>query len=616
MSGVRLGEQLVAAGTINQEQLSRALEVQANSGARLGEILVSLGIIHHLELYTVLSHILGPRFVNLRENPCDPELFDSDYARSYLAMHIVPWRREGTTLYIATTEPPTEELQKKLEDICGEKVEYILATPHDIYEQVQLYAGGLLSDHAVQQLWRFEPQRSARRLFMLRRKKAFWAPVLLSLLFLALFFETPTLFLLAVINGIYLLAMLFKFQIFWAGYYHTELPPSAEQIPDAELPTYTIFVPLFKEPATTVKSLIQAIRALDYPKDKLDVKLIVEEGDDATFHNLIAQKPERIFHIVRVPHSQPQTKPKACNYALQFAKGTLATIYDAEDIPEPQQLRKAAQMFADVGKKLGCVQARLNYYNRRDNMLTRMFSLEYAMWFDAMLYGLQRLELPMPLGGTSNHFRTKVLQSIYAWDPYNVTEDADLGLRLAEAGYQTRILNSLTLEEAPNTFKNWITQRTRWVKGYIQTFFVHLREPRRAVKMLGLKGVLGFVLFIGSASFAFVITPVILTISLLVYFGDYDVPIWLYSLMIFNMVGGMLVHLTIALAVLWDMLLAVPVFPFYWFLHTIASIRAVYQLVSGKLHHWEKTIHGVFKRKELTEPENLGNTPRLQEIPL
>ena len=613
---MRLGEALIAARKITEEQLTHALDLQTNSNARLGEILVSLGILHHLELYPILAQLLGLRFINLRDKPCDPELFERDISRSYLSLQMIPWRIEGETLVVAMAEP-----QDDVGHIFGEKVEYVLATPHDIYEQVQLLDSGFLSDHAIQQLWRFEPQRSARRLFMLRRKKTIWMPILLGVLLSVFFFEASTLVLLAVINLVYLLAMLFKFHIFWAGYYYTEPVKIGTPIPDKELPLYTIFVPLFKEPEATVKSLIQAIRGLDYPKDKLDIKLIVEEDDYETFQHLVTQKPERIFHIVRVPHSQPQTKPKACNYALQFAKGTLATIYDAEDIPEPQQLRKAAQMFADIGESLGCVQARLNYYNRRDNLLTRLFSLEYAMWFDAMLSGLERLGLPMPLGGTSNHFRTKVLKSIHAWDPYNVTEDADLGLRLAEAGYQTRILNSLTLEEAPNTFKNWIRQRTRWVKGYIQTFFVHLREPKQAIKVLGLKGVLGFVLFIGSASFAFVITPVILTLSLLAYFGNYTMPLWLYGLMVFNMVGGMAVHLVIALAILWrhkwwDTLLAVPVFPFYWFLHTIASIRAVYQLVGGKLHHWEKTIHGVFKRKELTEPKNVSNTPRLQEIRL
>lgn len=600
-SPLRLGESLIQAQLITTEQLEEALAIRKSSRARLGEILVSLGYIHYLTLYQTLAEIMELRFVNLRDEPCDATLLDAETAQAFIEMRVLPWRKEQGKLLVALSEPENG-VQTKIENAFGDKVGFVLATPQDIAEAVEHYAQAALNHHAIEKLWRNAPERSAKRLFLLRRKRAWLMPFLGSALFISVLFEPTTLVLMALINLVYLAAMLFKFQIFWGGYFYAQRPPIDLTIPDAELPTYTIFIPLFREPLKTIENLIHSIRALDYPKDKLDIKLIVEAGDKQTINNIIAQKPERIFHVVRVPYSEPQTKPKACNYALQFASGDLATIYDAEDCPDRLQLKKAAQMFANIGNRLGCVQARLNYYNRRDNLLTRLFSLEYAMWFDAMLYGLERLSMPMPLGGTSNHFRTHILKSIHAWDPFNVTEDADLGLRLAEAGYQTRILDSVTLEEAPNTLPNWIKQRTRWVKGYIQTFLVHVRQPKRSVKNMGMKGVIGFILFIGSASFTFIITPFILLVTALVYFGYYDLPLWLYNLLLINMIGGLVIHLIIAISILWrhkwwDTLIAVPIFPFYWLLHTVASFRAVFQLLKGQTHLWEKTTHGLFRNK-------------------
>lgn len=600
-SPLRLGESLIQGSHITTEQLEEALSIQKISGARLGEILISLGHIHYLTLYQTIAELLDIPFINLREQPCDAELLETDIAQSFIDLRVLPWRKEQGKLLVAITEPESA-LQAKIESTFGDKVGFLLATPQDIHEQIALYANEQLNHDSVEKLWRNTPERSAKRLFLLRRKSSLLMPFIGALIFISILFEPTTLILLALINLVYLAAMLFKFQIFWGGYFYADKPNLELTIPDAQLPIYTLFIPLFREPKKTIENLIHSLRGLHYPKNKLDIKLIVEASDAQTIAHIIAQKPERIFHIVRVPYSQPQTKPKACNYALQFAAGELATIYDAEDSPDPLQLKKAAQMFSNIGEKLGCVQARLNYYNRRDNLLTRLFSLEYAMWFDAMLHGLERLSMPMPLGGTSNHFRTRILKSIHAWDPFNVTEDADLGLRLAEAGYQTRILDSVTLEEAPNSFTNWIKQRTRWVKGYIQTFFVHIRHPKRSIKNMGLKGVIGFVLFIGSASFAFIVTPFILLVTALVYVGYYDLPTWLTYLLLFNMTGGLLIHFIIAIAILWkhkwwDTLIAVPVFPFYWLLHTVASFRAVFQLIKGQTHLWEKTVHGLFKHK-------------------
>jgi len=190
--------------------------------------------------------------------------------------------------------------------------------------------------------------------------------------------------------------------------------------------------------------------------------------------------------IIVVPDGQPRTKPKACNVGLRFAHGEFLVIYDAEDRPAPDQLRRAVAAFRAAPPEMVCLQARLSYWNVDENALTRFFTLEYAHWFDLMLDGLAALRLPIPLGGTSNHFRVQPLRMVGAWDPHNVTEDADLGLRVAAQGMTVSTLASTTLEEACCRPWPWIKQRTRWIKGYMQTALVHTRHPIRFVRAAGL----------------------------------------------------------------------------------------------------------------------------------
>ncbi len=215
---------------------------------------------------------------------------------------------------------------------------------------------------------------------------------------------------------------------------------------------------------------------LDYPHDKLEILLLLEADDTDTIAAAQSMGLPANFTIVVVPHSMPKTKPKACNYGLKRATGEYAVIYDAEDVPDPMQLKKAVIVFERSQGKIGCIQAKLNYYNWDQNLLTRLFTLEYSLWFDLILPGLQSINAPIPLGGTSNHFRTSDLRKFGGWDPFNVTEDADLGIRLAKHGYTTLVLDSVTMEEANSQYRNWIRQRSRWIKGYIQTYFVHTRK--------------------------------------------------------------------------------------------------------------------------------------------
>jgi cellulose synthase/poly-beta-1,6-N-acetylglucosamine synthase-like glycosyltransferase len=334
---------------------------------------------------------------------------------------------------------------------------------------------------------------------------------------------------------------------------------------------------------------------MDYPKDKLEVLVLIERRDQATAQAVRDVGPPGFVRIVGLPPGPPQTKPRSCNLGLMLARGDLLVIFDAEDRPETDQLRKAASLFAAGGARLACVQARLNFYNWNCNLLTRMFSLEYAFWFDLMLAGLDRLRLPIPLGGTSNHIRTAVLRDVGGWDAWNVTEDADLGLRLASKGYRVGMLDSTTWEECPARPWAWIMQRTRWLKGYLLTLLVHTRRPADTVRCFGLSGTVSLVGLIAGTPVVFLLWPFAFVLGFAggspVHIGSLTVEpalaasaaMWGASLIMIISVLAAALHRRLT----W---LAAVLIPVYWLLHAFAAWRGLVQLIRAP-YVWEKTAH-------------------------
>ena len=261
--------------------------------------------------------------------------------------------------------------------------------------------------------------------------------------------------------------------------------PRRAVLSDPQLPAYSIVVALHRE-ARVVPQLVAALDRIDYPRAKLDIKLVLETDDHETLAALEALRLPPVYEIIVAPAGWPRTKPRALNIALPLLRGEFMTIFDAEDEPDPQQLRLAAERFRSAPRKLACLQAGLVIDNMEDSWLTRLFAIEYAALFDVLIPGLADLGLPLPLGGTSNHFRTKILREVYGWDAWNVTEDADLGIRLARFGYQVGYLASHTNEEAPARLSAWLAQRRRWFKGWMQTALTLSRNPRRLAAELGL----------------------------------------------------------------------------------------------------------------------------------
>ncbi|MEO0670861.1 MAG: glycosyltransferase [Pseudomonadota bacterium] len=384
------------------------------------------------------------------------------------------------------------------------------------------------------------------------------------------------------------------------GFLAGRRPRGPRPLTDEELPTYAVFVPVFRE-TEIIADLVATLSAIDYPTAKLDVVFVCEAHDPGSVEALAGHGLPKHMRILVVPHHIPRTKPKALNYALAGTTADYVVIFDAEDCPPPDQLRQAAALFYELDDQVGCLQARLNVYNWRDGWLTRHFALEYSALFDAFLPSLERLGLPIPLGGTSNHFPRRALVDVGAWDPWNVTEDADLGFRLSRAGYRICMLESTTWEEAPVRFSAWLSQRTRWMKGWFQTFAVHTRQPAVLVGDFGLYRFSGFVLLMGGLLGAVLCWP--LFVVMLAYELFQPVPfaantmterlIWVGAGL--NFAIGLLVTVALSAATAaargrWSLWASLPTLPFYWLLMSLAAYRALWQLITDP-SGWEKTTH-------------------------
>ncbi len=602
-----LTEFLLDESLLNKNDLQWHARTALQAGQPLaGSILRNSNISPHT-LYKKIAKFEGLAFADLRKNPCDKELLSPEMRDKYLNLQAIPWKKKNDITVIATSEI-TAGLKKWANKQYKGKYIFAITTPFDINHSINSIFASENDFEAREKLWQMRPECSAKEP-MSRKDIYMFMIIIILILIVAAIYPIPALAVSFVVTAFfYNMTILFKSILLIIGHIaakEAEKNSIALDVKDKDLPVYTILVPLYKEERTLDK-LTSSIMALDYPKSKLDVKLIVEADDEMTINAIKELRPSRIFEMIIVPYSLPRTKPKACNYALRFARGEYVTIYDAEDIPDPDQLKKVLYKFKHSPKNLVCVQARLNYFNRSENLLTRMFAIEYSILFDFMLFGLEKVNIPIPLGGTSNHFRTEMLRELYGWDPYNVTEDADLGLRISQNGWKCGIIWSLTKEEAPISLWAWIKQRTRWIKGHMQTYLVHMRSPISLYKKLGFVSFMGMQFFLGASTIIFLISPVMWLVWGLFMSGivrlDVDIPAWFDAMLDLSVTGlfiGIFLQIIFAVSAIlknnWkDMQPYSLVFPFYWVLHSIASFRALWQLIKCP-HYWEKTTHGVSK---------------------
>ncbi|HEX5008552.1 MAG TPA: glycosyltransferase, partial [Hyphomonadaceae bacterium] len=359
------------------------------------------------------------------------------------------------------------------------------------------------------------------------------------------------------------------------------------------LPVLTVLVAIYREPPDVVSALLKALSALDYPNDKLDIKLIMEADDDATIASVKRQRPPPNVQLVPVPPGEPRTKPKALNFGLESARGEIVAVFDAEDHPSPEQPREAVAAF-QARRDLAVVQAPLLIHNGNSSWIARQFEIEYAILFKVWLPFLARLRLPLPLGGTSNYFRRDRLQRAGGWDAWNVTEDADLGMRLARFGWQGAMISPPTWEEAPVHFRDWEKQRTRWLKGHLQTWLVLMRNPLGAMQGMGFASFASVHLTLGGSLMSAILhAPVIAWLALGLFTPLVSLEGW-HAVLLGAGYGGVLAA---ALATRnrfpWLALLTLPL---YWPLLSWTMLRAFWELQT-RPHYWAKTPHGEAARR-------------------
>jgi glycosyltransferase XagB len=373
-----------------------------------------------------------------------------------------------------------------------------------------------------------------------------------------------------------------------------------DTIDEEKLPAYTILIPLYDE-ANVVDQIKEAMTSIDYPAEKLDIWITLEEYDTKTKEAIIrAEFPEH-FKIFILPDVKPKTKPKALNAVFPQVRGKFLVIYDAEIVPEPDQLKKAYLAFKK-NPEISCFQTRLDHYNADKNLLTKLFNAEFSFYFDLFLPGLQRFDCPIPLSGHSTHFVTEVLRKVGGWDPYNVTEDCDLGIRLCREGYKTHILDSFSYEEATPTLKSWVNQRTRWMKGFIQTSVVHLRNPLRFMEEVGgLKNFIAFVFTVPGTVIVNLLNLLYWVLLLSWIFTQsnfiqvlFPGPILYVSTLSFILGNFLFIYLNIVSVYQrkrYSIVRYLVLTPLYWFLLAVSTVKALFEFIF-KPFHWAKTSHG------------------------
>lgn len=610
-----LGDLLVGRQIITLAQLDEAVALAERWNVRLGDAILSRNWMDPAAYYQGIAYYYELPLVDLIKEAPDAELLRAADADTYARYLTIPWRRRDGQLVIATAEPGPETVLFARQR-WGASLEFAVASKFDIVWAVQTAFAAPLSHRAVFDLAEHDPEMSARTVITPEQALVCYGLVTAFLGGLATAPVTTLIVINVILSVFYLGNFLFKGLLVAVGggsptEWNYEIEIAARNLREDELPVFTVLVPMFRE-AKVLPRLAQSLRALDYPLGKLDIKIVLEADDTETIEAARRLGLEGVFEVIRVPPSQPQTKPKACNFALRFARGEYLVVYDAEDQPEPDQLRKVVATFRRTAPEVACLQCRLNYYNASENWLSRMFTLDYALWFDLILPGLERLNIPIPLGGTSNHFKIDVLRELHAWDPFNVTEDADLGIRLSEKGYRVSIVDSTTYEEASCHAGNWIRQRSRWIKGYMQTLLVHTRRPLHLISKTGLLGFLGFVFFIGGTVLSGLFNPlfwVLYLVWLLLAMSGFDAvfPQVLLLISLANLLAGngALIFLSMIAPLRrgWLSLIPFSLTAFgYWVLISIAAYKALWQLVRDPFY-WEKTRHGVSKHtKQNTVP--------------
>ncbi|MGH1367505.1 MAG: glycosyltransferase family 2 protein [Maritimibacter sp.] len=617
-----LGEILMDMGALSAQDLAKALALRARQDVRFGDILLAHNMVSSTDLYAALATQFGTTVANLRAEPPDVRLIDRIKPEFCIQNGIVPWKRVGGATVIICSQP--DEFAR-LADLMPEgfgRLHLAVAPEEDIQEALVAMRHRSLAQRAESRVAEGESCRS-------------WNSGPSGRMALALVIGLIALFLTSPVVGFALLTSWAVLTLLVnsglkaiAAVIHlrreagtTSQDQSTEpRFGVRRLPTVSIMVPLFKEREIAGR-LVKRLSKLSYPRELLDICLVVEEDDTLTQQTLARSDLPRWMRQITVPRGAVRTKPRALNFALDFCRGTIIGVYDAEDAPDPDQIHKIVRRFAERPVTVACLQGVLDFYNAPKNWLSRCFTIEYATWFRIVLPGLEKMGFAVPLGGTTLFFRRAVLEELGGWDAHNVTEDADLGIRLARHGYRTELINTVTQEEANCFWWPWVKQRSRWIKGYAMTYGVHMRHPMQLLRDVGPWKALGVqFLFLGTLS-QFLLAPVLWSFWAVAFGLSHPLlsvmPDWMFWTL-----GGVFLFsevLTISVGVLatsgdpnhhflrkW-----VPTLHFYFPLATLAALKGMSEIVT-KPFYWDKTQHGATDAptpSDLPEAVNVRSNP-------
>jgi len=599
-------ELLVSDGFITSDDKQRIEDLSAQTNTSFMKVALTYGYISRKNYERILINA-NYKIEEIRDQPFDVEVLKKIELRFADDRLALPLRIENNKVVTVMADPGDELFLDFIRFTYNLEPQVIVASDLDILWLSHKLIGEKYVKSAVYELLNNDAESSAFVTFTSPQLISMFVLIAVIAIGLVVNFKNTSILINVLLSSFFLVAIIFKLFLALVGsrfeLHQAVTKEELALVNEDDLPIYTIILPVYKEDKL-IKKLIWNLQSLDYPRERLDIKLVIEEDDDKTLNAVRDLDFPAIFEVIVVPFHMPKTKPKACNYALHFARGKYLTIYDAEDIPDTDQLKKVVALFNKLPEEYICIQSALNYFNRNENFLTRMFTLEYSYWFDYMLPGLDTLDIPIPLGGTSNHFKIEHLIELGAWDPFNVTEDADLGVRAYAKGYKVAIVNSTTYEEANNEPFNWIRQRSRWIKGYMQTYLVHMRNPFKLIKKLGWKGFIGFSFFVGATPLTFLVYPLLLAIFIAYLIFDFSgirtlFPDWVLFMSIFNlMVGNILMIYINMMAVFkrryYELILFALANPIYWLMHSIAAYMGLYELIV-KPFYWQKTNHGISK---------------------
>ena len=617
----KLGQIFLDMGTLTPAGLDSALEYQQKSGGRLGWILASMGYITRLEMYQGLAKHFSLPFETDTDyllRKIDRKLAARLTHEEMVRCQAVPFYISGKTLSILTSAPHNPEtLLLMRQKFPAKQITQVLVTDLDIMKLSGELFHGAIMDTSINGLANRNSEETAYTVFS--RPQIAFAAGFLGMMGLLLFRETEAavLAMLFVVQFFFALPLLYKLGLaVWGRITSPAFTRDKAERPfnSHELPVYSILVPVYRE-KEVIGELMKSIRKMDYPEDKLDIILLLEENDNETLLAAKAEKPSANWRFLTVPDSLPRTKPKALNYGLAYARGEFLTVYDAEDLPEPDQLKKAVAAFRTHPDDYICFRAGLNYFNKNENLLTRLAALEHSVWSDCLQPALFRMGLPVPQPGASAHYDVNKLRGIGAWDPFNVAADADLSVRAAMEGYHTGVIDSTTFEETTSRLKNWLGQSSRQFKGCLQTFLVYSRNPGKLIKTMGFFRWTGQTLLTGGAPIATLLNPVIwLALALSIYLdytGVFYVPSVLIYLTALNIIAANIITVVIAMLAataqknrkLMPLALLAPA---WWMLESLAAYKGLWQLFF-KPFYWEKTDHG------LTGDIPVSHTPEIPD---